>query len=136
MTVELRDNPTRGGHWLEVDLTGSPGNAEAIGATVRARVGDRWIQQWVGQNDDARFSSGHYRLYFGLGEERRVERLVVHWPDGTKLVRERVRGDRLLEIDLRRLTLRRLTRPPPPRRRAARSRWQGSPTGAGATPSP
>ena len=98
MTVELRNNTRRGGHWLELDLTGPPGNAEAIGASVKAKVGERWIHQWVGQNDDSRFSTGHYRLYFGLGDSRRVKKLVVRWPDGTKLVREKVRGDRVVTI--------------------------------------
>ena len=99
LTVELRRNTTRAsGHWLQVDLQGPTGNAQAIGAEARVKVGERWIHQWVGQNDDARFSSGHNRLYFGLGESRRVRKLVVRWPDGTKLRREKVRGDRLLRI--------------------------------------
>jgi len=98
MTVSLRENETAGGHWLELDLAGPPGNAAALGATARVKLGRRWIHQWVGQNDDSRYSSGHYRLYFGLGERRRISKLVVRWPDGTKLVREKVRGDRVLEI--------------------------------------
>lgn len=98
MTVELRRNTTRGGHWLEIDLRGPSGNRQAIGARVKVKVGDHWIYQWVGQNDDSRFSSGHYRLYFGLGEAKRAEEIVVSWPDGSKRALGKTRGDRLIRI--------------------------------------
>ena len=92
-------NTTRAGHWLEVELTGSVRNRQAFGssATVHLSRG-REITQWVGQNDDARHSQGHYRLYFGLGGTRIVRRLVVRWPGGEKTRLRRVRGDRLLRI--------------------------------------
>lgn len=97
-TVELRRNRTRGGHWLELDLAGPVQNAQAIGARVRVDVGSRSLYGWVGQNDDARLSTGHYRLYFGLGVKRGAKRIVVTWPDGTKRELGRTRGDRVLEI--------------------------------------
>ena len=91
---------TRAGRWLEVDLTGGP-NREAIGASVTVRLPRRrTITQWVGQNDDARHSQGHYRLYFGLGEAER-QRLVVHWPGGRETRLHQVRGDRVLRIAAR-----------------------------------
>ena len=97
-TVELRRNNVRGGHWLELDLRGPAGNRQAIGASAKARVGERWIHQWVGQNDDSRHSSGHYRLYFGLGDERRIDKLAITWPDGSKRVIRNLRADRVLRI--------------------------------------
>jgi len=97
--VIRKRNVTRAGHWLEVDLTGPSRNREALGAHVVARLrGGRSLTQWVGQNDDARHSQGHYRLYFGLGGARVVRQLVVHWPGrGTTRLRK-LRADRLLEI--------------------------------------
>ncbi len=98
-----RRNTTRAGHWLEVDLTGSAVNREAIGARVRVDVGrHRRLTQWVGQNDDSRHSQGHYRLYFGLGKSRSVRKLVVHWPEGRPTRIRHVHGDRLLKISQRR----------------------------------
>lgn len=96
--IELRRNRTRGGHWLELDLVGPAKNRQAIGAEARVKLGERRIHQWVGQNDDARFSSGHNRLYFGLGADRRVDRLTVSWPDGKSTRLGPLRGDRLLRI--------------------------------------
>ncbi len=91
-------NTTRAGHWLEVDLTGGANNREAFGARVTVEAGRRTITQWIGQNDDSRHSQGQYRLYFGLGRERKVRRLVVHWPGGSPTKMRGVRADRLLDI--------------------------------------
>ena len=97
--VIRKRNVTRAGHWLEVDLSGGRRNREAFGASVRVRLrGGRTLTQWVGQNDDARHSQGHYRLYFGLGKARVARRLVVRWPGGGETRLHGVRGDRLLRI--------------------------------------
>jgi hypothetical protein len=97
--VIRKRNVTRAGNWLEVELRGGPENREAIGAKAAAHLrGGRTLTQWVGQNDDARHSQGHYRLYFGLGSARVVKRLVVHWPGGRRSTLRKVGGDRLLRI--------------------------------------
>lgn len=110
--IVRRRNLTRGNHWLEVDLTGTATNREAIGAKVvvsPARTGrrrhggvPRRITQWIGQNDDARHSQGHYRLYFGLGASRVARRVSVHWPGGKTTRLTRVKADRLLSVAKRR----------------------------------
>lgn len=86
------------GHWLEVDLTGPPGNRQAVGAWVEARTGRASQVQWVGQNDDAPHSQGHYRLYFGLGLHPQLDSLTVHWPDGDEQTIPDVPADRFVEI--------------------------------------
>jgi ASPIC and UnbV/FG-GAP-like repeat len=87
------------GHWLEVDLAGTAGNRQAIGAWVEARAGRMKQVQWVGQNDDAPHSEGHYRLYFGLGLKQRVDSLVVHWPDGQTSSFREVAADQVLHLE-------------------------------------
>ncbi len=97
--VIRKRNVTRGGHWLEVELSGGGKNREAIGASASVRLrGGRKLTQWVGQNDDARHSQGHYRLYFGLGGARVIKRLVVHWPGGRETRLRKVGADRLLRL--------------------------------------
>ena len=101
--VIRKRNVTRGGHWLEVELTGGIWNREAFGATAKVKLkGGRTLTQWVGQNDDARHSQGHYRLYFGLGRNRVAKRLVVRWPGGGRTRIRGVEADRLLRISQRR----------------------------------
>ena len=87
-----------GGHWLEVDLAGPDGNAQAIGARVRVRCQGHREFGFVGQNDDSRLSQGHYRLYFGLGSCARVSEATVRWPDGTHDDFGPLRTDRLVRL--------------------------------------
>ena len=99
------ENRTPGGHWLEVDLRGAVGNAEAIGARVSVSAETRGAgrpptrqTRWVGEAESSRFSVGHYRTYFGLGEAATVSRIVVRWPDGSKTKLSNVAVDRVLAI--------------------------------------
>ena len=97
-TIRHRHNDGPGGHWLEVDLDGDGRNAQAIGARVSVKAGRRTQHQWVGQNDDSRFSQAHYRLYFGLGGRERIARLQVKWPDGAKTNLQDIAVDRVLRL--------------------------------------
>jgi ASPIC/UnbV protein/VCBS repeat protein len=101
--VDLRLNvKRRTGHWLEVDLLGPRGNRQSIGANLKVRTEAGWQYAWVGESEDSRYSSGHYRIYLGLGDERRIRKLVARWPDGSKAVRRDLRVDRLLRIPAKR----------------------------------
>lgn len=101
----LYENRTSAGHWLEVDLEGPVGNAEAIGARVTVtaptrgpgRVPTRQTQ-WVGQAEASRFSTGHYRTYFGLGNADQATQIVVRWPDGSSTRQSPVAVDQVLTI--------------------------------------
>ena len=85
-------------HWLQVELDGPPGNRQGIGARVTLHDGGRTWTQTVGASEGAYFSQGHYRLYFGLGERPRVERMVVRWSDGKLQELTDVAADRLARI--------------------------------------
>lgn len=97
--VDLRRNTTeRTGHWLEIDLLGPPGNPQSIGARVTVRTASGRRFGWVGESEGSRYSSGHYRIYLGLGDERRVRKVVARWPDGSRARRTDLRADRLLRV--------------------------------------
>ena len=98
--IEAYRNTGTANHWLQIELVGSKGNHEAIGAqvTVHTREGDQ-VQVVGASNEGAFFSQGHYRLYFGLGNENRVERIDIRWPDGKLQSLKDVEGDRLLTIE-------------------------------------
>jgi hypothetical protein len=87
------------GHWLEIDLTGTAGNRQAIGARAVVRAGRLRQAQWVGQNDDAPHSQGHYRLYFGLGPQEAVDAVTIRWPDGSRTEIGPRPADQLLRIE-------------------------------------
>ena len=91
------DTLRRGRHWLQVQLIGRGPNRDAIGALVRVNCGAR---TWLGQ----RFSAGSYlsqhdpRLHFGLGPNRKVDRIEVVWPDGSKQSLSDVPVDRIVTV--------------------------------------
>ena len=70
--------------WLELKLVGSEGNPQAIGAIVRVTTSENIQTQMVGQSEGSLYSQGHYRLYFGLGMNQKVNSIDITWPDGLK----------------------------------------------------
>jgi ASPIC and UnbV/FG-GAP-like repeat len=96
-SLSLLENIGPVGHWLEVELTGPPGNRQAIGARVSAAVHGETQTQWVGQNDGSHLSQGHYRLYFGLGGATSAS-VKVTWPNGSVRSLGSVTADRILRV--------------------------------------
>jgi hypothetical protein len=86
-------------HWLQVVLTGAPGNPQGIGARVTVVTPEGRQVQEVGASEGSFFSQGHYRLYFGLGSHAVAESVEVRWPDGYSQTLKQVVGDRLLDVE-------------------------------------
>lgn len=81
--------------FLVVRLEGKGANRDAIGARVRAEVGDRTLwRDVVGGGSYA--STSDYRLYFGLGSETAVRRLEARWPDGSTETLDSEAGGQLI----------------------------------------
>ena len=71
-----------GNRFLTLELRGASANLEGLGARVRAVAGDlvqtREVRRgygYMGSNDG--------RLHLGLGQQARVDSLVIRWPTGT-----------------------------------------------------
>ena len=97
----LRSEGPRG-HHLSVELVGDgPGGRDAVGARVT-------IESASGRQTRWRTSGGSYlcgsepRLHFGLGDDERVDRLVVDWPGGGTTVLEGLDVDRGITVERRR----------------------------------
>lgn len=86
-------------NWLSVDLVGPPSNQEAIGAAVMVETGSGNYTQQIGWSEGARYSLGHYRLYFGLGDVSTIEQVTVMWPSGDTYVMHDVPANNLLVIE-------------------------------------
>ena len=95
----LELNARSGRNWLQVDLEGGPGNPQGVGARVRIRAGGERQSAWIGEADGARFSQGHYRVYFGLADAGEVDRLVVRWPNGERTRLQGVAANRRLVVE-------------------------------------
>ena len=98
-TTSFYRNPGSSRRWLEIRLLGPPGNREALGARVTLRTPTgKQTSQPVGAAEGSLYSQGHYRLYFGLGDEQTIDSVRVTWPDGKMQEVGKPRLDRLLEI--------------------------------------
>ena len=85
--VYRNDIPDKG-NWLKLRIADPALNREAIGATVRVRLGDAWQTRPV-IHATSYLSSADAEVHFGLGPAQAVDEIVVIWPDG---VRERFPG--------------------------------------------
>ncbi len=69
-------------HWLALALVGTESNRNAIGAHVTLHAGPiHQRRQKIGGG--SYLSASDPRLFFGLGEVCRIDRLRVRWPSGT-----------------------------------------------------
>jgi hypothetical protein len=75
----LRNQGETGRHWLEVELTGTKSNRDAVGARVTVRVNGKQQVREV-QAGDGYASQSALRLHFGLGEAAKVDEMTVRWP--------------------------------------------------------
>jgi len=72
-------------HWLGIALTGTASNRDGLGAAVRVTTGGRTFVQW-NDGKSGYLSQSAMPLYFGLGDDTKVDRVEVDWPSGRKQV--------------------------------------------------
>lgn len=78
----LRNEVGAARNWLVVKLEGRKSNRDGIGAVVHLQAGSlRLMRHAAAGSGYASQNSG--KLYFGLGEESKIDTLTVRWPAGT-----------------------------------------------------
>jgi hypothetical protein len=83
--------------WLAVELTGTRANRDAAGALVSVEAGGEKLLRLAASGSG--YASQHTRrLYFGLGDAERVERLTVRWPGGDRQEFHDLPARRLVKI--------------------------------------
>ena len=93
----LRNDSVSTNHWIQIQLRGAKTNRDGVGARVKVVAGD--LTQ-IDEVHSGRGYQSHYgtRLYFGLGERSRIDRIEVHWIGGGVDVLKDVQVDRLVTI--------------------------------------
>jgi len=98
----MRNDSERGasgirGNMLSVNVFGSAPNVLAYGATVTVYAQGRAQTQVVGAKVSY-LSSGPHRLWFGLGDAKRADRVTVRFVSGRTVEKKRVSAERPVEI--------------------------------------
>lgn len=93
----LRNRIGESRSWLAVELRGTRSNRDGVGAVVTVEAaGERRLRQRTAGSSFASQQSG--RLYFGLGDRPRAERLTVRWPSGQVDELTDIEGRRLVRV--------------------------------------
>jgi hypothetical protein len=90
-------NRSRGGGYLELSLTGTRSNRDALGATVHLYANNTHLVREV-EGAGGYLCCPSKVVHFGLGALRTVDRIEIRWPSG---VRQTVRNpgiNRLIRI--------------------------------------
>ncbi len=82
LAIGRNDSAGRGG-WISLWLEGAGGNRSAIGARIKAVVGDRVIYRQV-TGAASYLSVSDRRVHVGLGSADRADLVAIRWPDGTE----------------------------------------------------
>ncbi len=85
-------------HWLLVELVGTRGNRDGIGARLilTSASGTRQFNHVTTSVGYA--SSSDKRVHFGLGLEKLVRTLEIRWPSGAVQILKEIWADRLLRV--------------------------------------
>ena len=81
--VALLSNRTAGGNSLQIELTGTSSERDAIGARVTVTCGQQSWTQWE-SGGDGFLCSNEAVLDFGLANARSIDRVEVRWPSGQR----------------------------------------------------
>jgi len=79
----LLRNDSKPGNWLQIDLTGTSSNVDAVGARIHVVAGSRsWHRQTA--NSQGYLTQSSARVHIGLGDVDEVDRIEVFWPGSTE----------------------------------------------------
>ncbi|HVV71423.1 MAG TPA: ASPIC/UnbV domain-containing protein, partial [Verrucomicrobiae bacterium] len=79
----LRNDQKLNHHWVRLKLVGTRSNRDAIGAWVRARVGDETLWRQV-MPTRSYLSQSELPVTFGLGKAQAIQDIEISWPSGVK----------------------------------------------------
>ncbi|MFT4638071.1 MAG: hypothetical protein ACI8T1_001389 [Verrucomicrobiales bacterium] len=87
-------------NWIEVDLTGTSVNKDAVGSEVRIELPDGSRQLRHVMTGSAYASQSGPRLYFGIGKFSNISKLTVDWkgPGAGQQVFENVSANQRVKI--------------------------------------
>ena len=86
-------------HWLLLKLVGTRSNRDAIGARAWLKSAGHRNQVQEVASGDSYLSGSDRRLYFGLGQKKRIDTLFIRWPTGVVQTLRNLEADQVLTIE-------------------------------------
>jgi len=96
--VLLRNQLAGDHHWISLQLVGRSSNRDAVGARVTLESG-QGRQIGIVKAGSGYLGSSDPRIHFGLGKDPQIDRIQIHWPDGSQQVLENLRVDEFRVVE-------------------------------------
>ncbi|MGA8072842.1 MAG: ASPIC/UnbV domain-containing protein, partial [Candidatus Acidiferrales bacterium] len=85
-------------HWLGVHSVGVKSNRDGTGAQIKVIAGD-FTSYDQAKGGMSYCSAQDPRIYFGLGNHAKVDRLEIQWPSGTKQILTNIASDQIITVN-------------------------------------
>src|SRR5207237_944084 len=93
----LRNRTNSGNHFINLRLTGTKSNRDAMGARIKLTAGGMaQVREVAGGG--SYLSQHDLRAHFGLGASTRVDQIDVAWPSGAKQTFRDLAADRFYVV--------------------------------------
>jgi hypothetical protein len=89
---------TAGAHWLLLDLQGTRGSRDAVGAKVKVTTASGRVLHNHVSVSIGLMSSSDRRVHFGLGPESAIASIEIRWPGGQVQALSDVKADQILRV--------------------------------------
>ncbi len=96
--IHIMRNESNKGNLLKILLRGNDGNRNAIGAKVIIHYGDSLRQLRFVKSSDSYLSQSEFPITFGLGQENKVNEIVISWPAGQESVFQNIDANQFIKI--------------------------------------
>ncbi|MBO0722462.1 MAG: CRTAC1 family protein, partial [Blastocatellia bacterium] len=94
----LRNEGGNRNHWIAIKARGRESNSFGVGSRVKIEAGGRTRIKEI-YSAGSYLSASDLRLYFGLGGQRRIDKLEIQWPSGRKQTLTEIAADQTLTLD-------------------------------------
>jgi hypothetical protein len=94
----LRNEGGNQNGWIGLDLRGTRSNRDGIGAKVKLTSESGKVQYGMVTTTASYQSAQDKRLYFGVGDEKSIQKIEIAWPSGTKQVIEKPPLGKILPV--------------------------------------
>jgi len=92
-------NVTNAGNWITFQLVGTKSNRMGIGTQIRITVADGTAQYDICSTSTGYAASSDPRVHFGIGANKWLKEVQLHWPSGTVQVLKDVPANQFLRVE-------------------------------------